>query len=140
MFESIPRDVLLHRPSRGWIREVRNALGMSAAELARRLGVSRATVSQMEHDETSGAITLRRLERAAEVLGCSLSYVLIPDQPLGNIVRTRARHVASRLIDQVDQTMALEAQATSAEERARAVDELSADLVRQGQQLWRDQA
>jgi predicted DNA-binding mobile mystery protein A len=139
MFATIPRDLLLHRPSRGWIREIRNALGMSAADLAKRLGVSRATVAQMERDETTGAVTLKRLERAAEALECSLGYVLIPKRRLDEIVRTRAREVASRLIDQVDQTMALEAQATSAEERARAIDDLAAELVRSGRNLWRDQ-
>ncbi len=138
-FKSMPRDLLLHRPSRGWIREIRNALGMSAAELAQRLGVSRATVAQMERDETTGAMTLKRLERAAEALECSLGYVLIPKRPLGEIVRSRAHEVAARLIGQVDQTMALEAQATSEEERARAMDDLAADLVRRGHKLWRDQ-
>jgi predicted DNA-binding mobile mystery protein A len=136
---TIPRDLLLHRPARGWIREIRNALGISAAELARRLGVSRATVAQMERDETTGAITLKRLERAAEALECSLGYVLIPKRPLGEIVRARAHEVASRLIGQVDHTMALEAQATSEDERARTIDDLAADLVRQGRELWRNQ-
>jgi predicted DNA-binding mobile mystery protein A len=136
---SIPRDLLLHRPARGWIREIRDALGMSAAVLARRLGVRRATVAQMERDETTGAITLKRLERAAEALECSLGYILIPKRPLGEIVRSRAYQVASRLMGQVDQTMALEAQATSKEEQARAIDDLAADLTRQGRKLWRDQ-
>lgn len=139
MFEAIPRSLLLHRPSRGWIREIRNAIGMSAAELAQRLGVSRAAVAHMERDETTGAITLKRLERAAAAFDCSLGYVLIPNRPLDEIVRTRAHEVASRTIGQVNQTMALEAQATNKDERARAVDDLAADLVRRGRRLWRDQ-
>jgi predicted DNA-binding mobile mystery protein A len=111
---------------------------MSAAELARRLSVSRATVSQMERDERASAITLKRLERAAEALECSVGYVLIPKRPLVDIVRIRAREVASQRISQVDQTMALEAQDTSADERVRAVDDLAADLIRRGRRLWRD--
>ena len=138
-FEKIPRDLLLHRPARGWIRELREALGMSASELAVRLGVSRATVSQMERDERTGALTLKRFERAAQALECSLGYVLIPKRPLGDIVRTRAREVASQRIRQVDQTMALEAQGTGADERARAIDDLAGDLVRRGRRLWHDQ-
>ena len=139
MFETIPRDLLLHRPSRVWIRELREAMGMSAAQLARRLGVSRATVTQMERDEKTGAITLKRLERAAEALECTLGYVLVPKRPLGDLVRERAQAVASQLIGQVDQAMALEAQDTSADERARAIGNLAADLVRRGRGLWRDQ-
>jgi len=136
MFEALPRDLLLHRPSRGWIREIRAALGMSAAKLARRLGVSRSAVARMERDEAAGSITLKRLERAAAALGCSLGYLLIPTRPLGEVVRERARAEASRLIGQVDQTMALEAQATNAEERFRAIDELAAELERRGKNLW----
>jgi predicted DNA-binding mobile mystery protein A len=136
MFESLPRDLLLHRPPRGWIREIRAALGMSAAQLARVLGLSRSAVTQMEQDEVDGGITLKRLERVAAALGCSLGFVLIPTRPLGETVRERARAEASRLIGQVDQTMALEAQATSAEERARAIDELAAELERRGNNLW----
>jgi predicted DNA-binding mobile mystery protein A len=112
---------------------------MSASELAVRLGVSRATVSQMERDERTGALTLKRFERAAQALECSLGYVLIPKRPLGDIVRTRAREVASQRIRQVDQTMALEAQGTGADERARAIDDLAGDLVRRGRRLWHDQ-
>jgi predicted DNA-binding mobile mystery protein A len=136
MFEALSRDLLLHRPSRGWIREIRAALGMSAAELARRLGVSRSAVARMERDETAGSITVKRLERAAAALGCSLGYLLIPTRPLGEVVRERARAEASRLIGQVDQTMVLEAQATNAEERIRAIDELTAELERRGKNLW----
>jgi predicted DNA-binding mobile mystery protein A len=93
----------------------------------------------MERDEADGGITLKRLERAAGALGCSLGYVLIPRRPLSEVVRERARAEASRLIGQVDQTMALEAQATSADERRRAIDELAADLERRGNSLWREQ-
>ena len=139
MFETLPRDLLLHRPSRGWIREIRAALGMSAAELARALGVSRSAVSRMERDEAEGGITLKRLQRAAEALGCSLGYVLIPTRPLGEVVHERARAEASRLIGQVDQTMALEAQATGADETTRAIDELAADLERRSKSLWQQQ-
>jgi predicted DNA-binding mobile mystery protein A len=139
MFETLPRDVLLHRPQRGWIRDIREAIGMSASDLAVRLGVSRPSVSQMERDEVSGSITLKRLERAADALGCSLGYVLLPRLPLDQTVRTRAREVASRVLNQVDQTMALEAQSTDAEERNRLVEDFAADLVREGRNLWKDQ-
>ena len=111
---------------------------MSASDLARRLGVSRPSVSRMERDEVSGAITLKRLERAADALGCSLGYVLLPRLPLDQVVHTRAREVASRLLNQVGQTMTLEAQSTDAEEHDRLVEDLAADLVRETRSLWKD--
>ena len=46
-------------PPEGWLRTVRNALGMSGAELAKKIGVTRARVTQAEHAELTGGVTLK---------------------------------------------------------------------------------
>ena len=38
-------------PSKGWIRTIRHALGMSGRQLAERLGLSKQSVARMEQDE-----------------------------------------------------------------------------------------
>src|ERR1700731_4383157 len=53
------------RPSRGWIRTIREALGLSSAELARRLGTSRQLPLQLEKGEAEDRITLKSLRSAA---------------------------------------------------------------------------
>jgi predicted DNA-binding mobile mystery protein A len=64
----------LTRPPRGWIKAIREALGMTTAQLAERLGVSQPRVAQLEKSEAEDSITLRTLRRAAESLGCTLVY------------------------------------------------------------------
>src|SRR5580658_2841832 len=70
-------------PRDGWIRAIREALGLSLEDLAQRLGLaSRTTAHQLERAEVSETITLRRLRAAADALGCDLAVVLIPRKPL----------------------------------------------------------
>jgi Fic-DOC domain mobile mystery protein B/predicted DNA-binding mobile mystery protein A len=66
------------RPVKGWLRAIRTGLGMSGVQLARQLGVTPPRVVEMEKSEVDGAISLKVLERAAEAMGCSLVYALIP--------------------------------------------------------------
>jgi predicted DNA-binding mobile mystery protein A len=83
------------RPASGWIRTLRDALGMSAFELGLRMGVTQPRASQIERAEVHGSITLSTLERAAEALNCRLHYVLVPDEPLDRMVRRQARAQAA---------------------------------------------
>ena len=78
------------RPSEGWIRVIRDALGMTAFELGRRMGVSQPRVSQLERAEREGTIQLWNLERAAQALHSTLVYALVPIEPLEEVVRRQA--------------------------------------------------
>jgi predicted DNA-binding mobile mystery protein A len=70
----------VHRPSGGWLRTVRKALGLSAAAMAKDLKVSPSAVFQMERAEWKDTITLRRLEDAAQAMSCQLVYAIVPYQ------------------------------------------------------------
>ncbi|HEY1651572.1 MAG TPA: helix-turn-helix domain-containing protein [Acidimicrobiales bacterium] len=78
------------RPDLGWIRTIREALGMSTIELAARLGVTYARVQQIERAEIRGTIPLPTLERIAAALGCRVCYFLAPNEPLEGMVRRQA--------------------------------------------------
>src|ERR1700674_5374238 len=95
------------RPPRGWLRAIRDALGMTTAQFARRLGVSQPRIIELEKSEVSGSVTLHTLQRAAEALGCRLVYTLVPERPLAEIVREQAELVSERHLANVDQTMRL---------------------------------
>src|SRR5258706_5336772 len=87
-------------PSGGWARSVRQALGMSGEQLARRVGVTRATIATLERSEARGRITLASLEKLARGLGCRVAYALVPEvaPSLSGLRRARARKLArSRL-------------------------------------------
>lgn len=98
------------RPPRGWIRAIRQALGMTTGQLAKRIGVPQPRVVEMERGEAAGKITVQSLERAAEALGCRLVYALVPIEPLTKTLEDRANKTAAQQLASVEQTMRLEAQ------------------------------
>ena len=100
----------LQRPPRGWIKAVRDALGMTTAQLAARLGVSQPAVVLLEQSEAEGHIKLDTLQRAAAALDCRLVYALVPNQPLEHRVQARQREIAERQITAVEHSMTLENQ------------------------------
>ena len=130
----------LARPPRGWVRAIREALGMTTAQLARRLGVSQPRVVVLEQAEAKGTITLESLERAAHALDCQLSYVLIPRRPLEALVEERALQLAGKRLAAASHSMALEAQSVAPEDEARQLVELARRIAaRDGSKLWQDE-
>jgi predicted DNA-binding mobile mystery protein A len=123
------------RLSGGWIGATREALGMSATQLAKRCGVSRQTAQHYERSEVDKTIQLRTLERAAEALGCRLVYAFVPDVPFDDVVLRQAVAVASSELDVVDQTMLLEDQQVEADRMARRRAERAEELV-SSRRLW----
>jgi transcriptional regulator with XRE-family HTH domain len=71
---------------------------MSTFELAGRLGVTRARVSQFEQAEVHRSIPLSSLERVAAALGCQVYYVLVPEPSLEQIVRRQALDQAAKVV------------------------------------------
>jgi predicted DNA-binding mobile mystery protein A len=101
------------------------------------MGVSQPTITQMEHNEVAGSITLATLERAANALGCKLTYAFVPEIPLETRVTKRAEEVARRRLQRVGHTMALENQAVDEETRERQVREVAARLLQdQPRRIW----
>ena len=110
-------------PVRGWIRAIRDALGMTTAQLAKRLNIAQPSVVALEQSEAKGSIELATLRRAAAALDCTVVYALIPNRPLETMVRERARQVLLRQLEPIDQTMLLEDQQVSREDFEAQLDE-----------------
>jgi predicted DNA-binding mobile mystery protein A len=125
------------RPPKGWIRAVREALGMSGRQFAARLGVTPPRVTVLEREEISGGISLKTLRQAAEALDCEVVYALVPRSSLQQAVRRQAEKVAAVQLSQVGHSMVLEAQELPVEEQRRAlqsrVDALADELPKN---LW----
>jgi predicted DNA-binding mobile mystery protein A len=105
-------DDRFHPPPKGWIRAIRDAIGMSGVQMASRLGVRPQTVEAIEKSEAADSIQLNTLRRAAEALDCTLVYALVPRTSLEDAVEQRARKIAFRDLRRVAHTMKLEAQGT----------------------------
>jgi predicted DNA-binding mobile mystery protein A len=100
------------RPPKGWIRAIRQALGVSSGELALRLGTSRQLPLQLEKGEAADSITLRSLRGVADALDCDLVYALVPRaDSMQELIETRARAEAKKNVLDVEHSMALEDQA-----------------------------
>jgi predicted DNA-binding mobile mystery protein A len=99
-------------PPKGWIRAIRDALGMSAAQLGKRVGKRKQSVEDWEDAEADGSIQLRTLRQAAEALECRLVYALVPKTSLTDAVHSRARKIALHDLNRVAHSMKLEAQGT----------------------------
>jgi predicted DNA-binding mobile mystery protein A len=126
-----------HAPPKGWVRAVRDALGMNGVQFARRLGVRPQSVEALEASEASGTIQLNTLRRAAEALGCSLVYALVPDESLETAVHVRARGIALRDLGRVSHTMRLEAQETGDADLEARVEAYIRDNVKD-RDLWNE--
>lgn len=105
------------RPATGWSRAVREALGMTAIALARRLRMTSAGVRKLELAESQDAITLASLRKLAEALDCELQYAFVPRTPLQQQLQNRALHMASTRMQPVSHSMSLEDQSVQGSAR-----------------------
>lgn len=112
-------------PQKGWLRAIRDALGMSGTQFAHRLGVSWQSMDDLERSEAAGTVGLATLRKAAASLDCTLVYALIPNRTLEEMVERRARAIGDAALKRVDQTMALEDQRVLHVSK----DELIADYI-----------
>jgi predicted DNA-binding mobile mystery protein A len=128
------------RPPRGWIKAIRESLGMTTRQFARRIGIVQSRAVDIEKAEVKGAITLDSLERAARALDCELVYALVPRNPLETMVEERASRIAKRRLKQAAHSMALEDQSVTEEAKEEQVKELARQLAQKsGSALWEDE-
>ena len=124
-------------PPKGWIRAIRDALGMSSEQLARRVSLRSQSIDDWEKAEASGSIQLKTLRRAAEALDCTLVYALVPKTSLEDSVMFRARKIAKREIGRVAHTMRLEGQETDDIESEAQIDEYIRDNLKD-RDIWNE--
>ena len=117
-------------PPKGWIRAIRDALGMTARQLANRLGVAQQAVARIEKEELAGSVTIKTMRRIAESLDCVFVYGFVPRVSLEGTVSRQAKKVAAQRLAQASQTMSLEDQALSKRENEQALSELVDELIR----------
>ena len=136
-FSSMKPEARYRPPPKGWIRAIRDALGMSGPQLGRRMGIKTQSVADIEKSEVSGTIQLKTLRRAAEALDCFVVYALIPKSSLEDMVERRAREIARKELGPIAHTMDLEAQGLSPKIREEQIDRYIRDYLRE-RDLWED--
>lgn len=104
---------IAHRPARGWLRAVREAIGLKQETVAKKVGVSRPSFADLESSEARGSISLSSLTRAADAMDCELVYFLVPRDAVAKTFGELAfRHDPSmKQLHASEHSMALEGQA-----------------------------
>ncbi|MBL7983116.1 MAG: mobile mystery protein A [Flavobacteriales bacterium] len=125
-------------PSGGWLRSLRHGLGFTLDQLAKRMGVSRQHIGQVESREAQGTISLNSLREVAHALDMDLYYAFVPkDGSLQALIERRAFELAREVVMRTHQSMTLEGQAVSDERLKEAIEEQAAELRREmPKQLW----
>lgn len=125
-------------PAGGWLRAVRESLGRSLRVQSRGLGISAPTLHASELAEAQGRITLAQLRKLAAGLDCELVYVLVPRQPLSEMVQAQAEKLAQQEVLGVAHSMSLEDQRPSDQFVERQVAERRQSLLSgPWSKLWR---
>ena len=96
-------------PKQGWVKAIREALGLTTTQLAKKLGVKQPRVFKIEKEESS--LSLNSLQEVADALNCKLVYALVPKTNLEEMAYNQARKKAMKIMAEVTHNMALENQA-----------------------------
>ncbi len=127
------------RPKLGWIRTLRKALGMTTAQLAKKLNVNRSRVIRIEQDELENALTLRTLKEVAEALECEFVYAFVPKTSLQTTIQQQAEYVAHERIARTSHSMQLEDQGVTTDFQKQQIEELTKTLLSgTPKHLWED--
>jgi len=124
-------------PVRGWVRAVRDALGMTGEQLARRIGVQKQRVAALEKGEVAGTVTFNSMKKAAEAMNCVFVYALVPRDSLQAVVERQARKYAEKIQADIQHSMTLEQQGLTPEENRRGIDANTGKFVREtARDIW----
>jgi predicted DNA-binding mobile mystery protein A len=116
------------RPPSGWVKAIRESLGMTARQLGQALNMSSPAITKLEARERDRSITIRDLDRAAAEMGCRVVYALVPDTTLEATLQRQALKTAERLAAKAHHHMTLEAQGVERRETGAQVRELARSL------------
>lgn len=122
---------IVPQPS-GWIKTVREAIGMTVSQLATRLGVTQPRITKMESNEDN--LKLSTMKKAAEAMNCEFVYYFKPRTTFQNLVDEQAQKKAEEVLKTVNVNMALENQEIAEDE---AVKDFASDLINTKiKQIW----
>ncbi|MFO7922208.1 MAG: mobile mystery protein A [Bacteroidales bacterium] len=121
----------------GWIRTIREALGMTSKDLASRVGVNQSRIIHMEQAEVDGNIKISTMKKIADALEMDFVYAFVPRTSLNDMVREQARLLALKKMERLDHTMRLEMQELSSEEKEKALkDMIDKILIDERKDFW----
>ncbi len=116
-------------PPSGWIKAIRNTLGMSMQQLANKLSISKQGVLDIEKREADGSITIKSLRELGRVLDMELVYGFVPkDGSLEAMIEKKSNELATKIVLRTSNTMQLEDQGNSKERIKKAIKERTEEI------------
>lgn len=117
-------------PQTGWIKAIRNALGMSMSQLGEKLSITRQSVKEIELREQEGSISIKSLREAGRAMDMELVYGFVPkDGSLEALVNRKAFDLAKKIVLSTSNTMSLEDQENSKDRINKAIEERTQVIV-----------
>lgn len=128
--QAAQQTAAIQTPKQGWLATMRKALGMSAPQLASRLGVTKPAVYQAERQEPKGGITLKQMEKFAEAMGGRFVYAIVPESSVEETLREQAHKKAEAVVKRASAHMALEKQSLTREQMQDEIFRLADEFMR----------
>jgi predicted DNA-binding mobile mystery protein A len=117
-------------PPIGWIKAIRNSIGMSMEQLGKKLSITKQGVMDIEKREKEGAITIKSMQEIAKAMDMKLVYGFVPNEgDLEQMIETRAIEMAKKIVERTSNTMKLEDQANSKERIEKAIKERASEII-----------
>ena len=117
-------------PPIGWIRAIRNGIGMSMEQLGRKLSITKQGVMDIEKREMEGAITIKAMQEIAKAMDTKFVYGFVPNTgSLEQMIETRALEIAKTIVQRTSTTMKLEDQVNSKERIEKAIKERATEII-----------
>ena len=120
----------LSRPQTGWVKTIRETLGMNTRQLGERCGVSSERIIKIESDEIEGRTTIATLEKLAKAMNCNFVYGFVPNSKMIEFIEKTAENKARIQLMQTAHHMALEDQEVSKESMKDQIDILKSEILR----------
>jgi predicted DNA-binding mobile mystery protein A len=117
-------------PPIGWIKAIRNGIGMSMEQLGKKLSITKQGVMDIEKREKEGAITIKAMQEIAKAIDMQFVYGFVPDAgSLDQMIEMRALEMAIKIVQRTSNTMKLEDQANSKERIEKAIKERATEII-----------
>ncbi|MBX3486645.1 MAG: mobile mystery protein A [Candidatus Paracaedibacteraceae bacterium] len=114
-------------PNGGWLKTIRNALGMTLEQVATRANVTPQSIVKSETSEVQGTISLNTMHHIAESMECEVIYFILPRANLEKMVDIQVQKKAQAMMRVISHSMTLENQEPTPE----AMMEQLEDLIEQ---------
>ncbi len=108
------KKAVIERPKQGWLKTIREFLGMTTIQLAKKIDVSQPRVINMEKNEQN--IKISTMERIADALNCDFIYAFVPRENIDDIIYNQAKKKALKIMNKVNKNMGLENQLAESED------------------------